>query len=674
MAHDMPLLTDLLVILVSAVPIAFVFQRLRQPVIVGFMITGILIGPYGLGFIRRLDDIEVLAEIGVVLLLFTIGLEFSMRRIIDLKRFVSIGGSAQVAATVVAAAAVTAALGLPLNQAIFVGFLIALSSTAIVLKTYMDRAEVDSPHGRASVGILLLQDLVIVPMMLLVPILSGKEGASVGRIALTLATAAAAVAIIVFTARKLVPFVLSHVVRLRSPEVFVIFVVVICLGTSLLTAQFGLSLALGAFIAGIVLSESEYSHQIVADILPFRDVFNSIFFISIGMLLSISALTANLGIVIGAVVALTIGKALIVIGVVRALGLSLRVATLTGLGLAQIGEFSFILAKQGIEAQLLGDNGYQVFLGAAIISMIATPFLIKAAPRLAFLVQSVEPETSIVTNVGEKVRDHVVIIGFGLNGRNVAKVLRASGIAYRIIELNADAVRAARDEGEPISYGDSTRREVLHQAGVERARVLVIAISDPTASRHIVNLARQMHPGLRIVIRTRYMSELDDLYRLGADQVIPEEFETSLEIFARVLEEYGIPRIKIRRQKDVFRREGYRALRSASMPATDLGSLTEILEATVTETLTIDASSPAMHMSIGELNVRKRTGATVIAVSRDRETEVNPAPTFRFAIGDALVLLGSPADIDAAVEILVGREEPEPSQNSRNQNFSRDEP
>ncbi len=645
MAHDMPLLTDLLVILVSAVPIAFVFQRLRQPVIVGFMITGILIGPYGLGFIRRLDDIEVLAEIGVVLLLFTIGLEFSMRRIIDLKRFVSIGGSAQVAATVVAAAAVTAALGLPLNQAIFVGFLIALSSTAIVLKTYMDRAEVDSPHGRASVGILLLQDLVIVPMMLLVPILSGKEGASVGRIALTLATAAAAVAIIVFTARKLVPFVLSHVVRLRSPEVFVIFVVVICLGTSLLTAQFGLSLALGAFIAGIVLSESEYSHQIVADILPFRDVFNSIFFISIGMLLSISALTANLGIVIGAVVALTIGR-----------------------------EFSFILAKQGIEAQLLGDNGYQVFLGAAIISMIATPFLIKAAPRLAFLVQSVEPETSIVTNVGEKVRDHVVIIGFGLNGRNVAKVLRASGIAYRIIELNADAVRAARDEGEPISYGDSTRREVLHQAGVERARVLVIAISDPTASRHIVNLARQMHPGLRIVIRTRYMSELDDLYRLGADQVIPEEFETSLEIFARVLEEYGIPRIKIRRQKDVFRREGYRALRSASMPATDLGSLTEILEATVTETLTIDASSPAMHMSIGELNVRKRTGATVIAVSRDRETEVNPAPTFRFAIGDALVLLGSPADIDAAVEILVGREEPEPSQNSRNQNFSRDEP
>ncbi len=674
MAHDMPLLTDLLVILVSAIPIAFVFQRLRQPVIVGFMITGILIGPYGLGFIRRLDDIEVLAEIGVVLLLFTIGLEFSMRRIIDLKRFVSVGGSAQVAATVVATAAITAALGLPLNQAIFVGFLIALSSTAIVLKTYMDRAEVDSPHGRASVGILLLQDLVIVPMMLLVPILSGKEGASVGRIALTLATAAAAVAIIVFTARTLVPYLLSHVVRLRSPEVFVIFVVVICLGTSLLTAHFGLSLALGAFIAGIVLSESEYSHQIVADILPFRDVFNSIFFISIGMLLSLSALAENFGVVIGTVVALTIGKALIVVGVVRAMGLSLRVATLTGLGLAQIGEFSFILAKQGVEEQLLGVAGYQVFLGAAIISMIATPFLIKAAPRLAFLVQSVEPETSIVTNVGEKVRDHVVIIGFGLNGRNVAKVLRASGIAYRIIELNAEAVREARAEGEPISYGDSTRREVLHQAGVERARVLVIAISDPTASRHIVNLARQMHPGLRIVIRTRYMSELDDLYRLGADQVIPEEFETSLEIFARVLEEYGIPRIKIRRQKDVFRREGYRALRSASTPATDLGSLTEILEATVTETLTIDAASPAVHMSIGELNVRKRTGATVIAVSRDRETEVNPAPTFRFAIGDALVLLGSPADIDAAIEILVGRDEPELSQNSRNQNFSRDEP
>jgi CPA2 family monovalent cation:H+ antiporter-2 len=389
MPHSFPVFQDLLTLLLASVPIAFLFHRLRLPTIVGFMITGVVIGPYAFGLISDVHAIELMAEIGVALLLFTIGLEFSLHRILEMKRLVLFGGGLQVVITVLLATLIAYGRGRPVNQAVFFGFLIALSSTAIVLKTYIDRAEIDAPHGRAGVGILLFQDLSIVPMMLMIPVLSGRDGSSPSRIVMTLATALAAIGLIILATRKFVPFLLQHIVRLRSPEVFIISVVLLCLGTSWLTAQFGLSLALGAFIAGMMLSETEYSHQIIADILPFRDVFNSLFFISIGMLLSVSALVSNIGGVLLLVAGLIIAKALIVLIVVRFLGHSLRISTMTGLGLAQIGEFSFVLAKMGGPEGLLPDADYQQFLAASILSMIATPFLIKLAPRLGYSLQSV---------------------------------------------------------------------------------------------------------------------------------------------------------------------------------------------------------------------------------------------------------------------------------------------
>jgi CPA2 family monovalent cation:H+ antiporter-2 len=309
----MPLLNDLLVLLVASIPIAFISSRLRLPTIVGFMITGVIIGPYGLALIKEVEAVEALAEIGVVLLLFAIGLEFSLRRILEMKRLVFGAGGLQVLLTSLVAMVVIYELGRRFGEAVFFGFLLALSSTAIVLKTYMDRAELDTLHGRAGVGILLFQDLCVVPMMLMTPILSGREGSSAGAVILRLSLAFAAIAAIIFTARIVIPRMLFHIVRLRSPEVFIIFVVLVSLGTAWLTSQFGLSLALGAFIAGLVLSESEYSHQIVAEILPFRDVFNSVFFVSIGMLLSVSFLTTNLVMVLAWVAALIMAKALIVI-------------------------------------------------------------------------------------------------------------------------------------------------------------------------------------------------------------------------------------------------------------------------------------------------------------------------------------------------------------------------
>ncbi|HYO64018.1 MAG TPA: cation:proton antiporter [Pyrinomonadaceae bacterium] len=663
MPHELPLLGDLLVLLLASVPIAFLFNRLRLPTIVGFMITGVVIGPYGLGLIRDVHAIEVLAEIGVVLLLFTIGLEFSLRRIIEMKRLVLLGGGAQVALTTLLVTAVAYLWGRPVNQAVFFGFLFALSSTAIVLKSYIDRAEVDAPHGRAGVGILLFQDLSIVLMMLLVPVLGGREGTSATRVVITLGAALAAVAAVILAARKAVPFLLHHIVRLRSPDLFIIFVVLMSLGTAWVTSQFGLSLALGAFIAGMVLSESEYSHQIVADILPFRDVFNSVFFVSIGMLLSVGALAADLPVVLAWVGALVVGKALLVLAVVRLLGYSVRVATLAGLGLAQVGEFSFILSKAGLPHGLLSESDYQRFLAASILSMIATPFLIKAAPRVGYLAQSflsprslLEPTVTGFRPEEPDLSGHVVIIGYGLNGRNLARVLRKVGVPYLVLELNAQVVQEASAWGERIVYGDATRKEVLHHVGLERARLLVVAVSDPVATRHAIWLARRMNPDIHAIVRTRYMSELQDLLRLGANDVIPEEFETSIEIFSRVLREYGIARDIIRRRVDEIRSEGYEMLRVSSLPRVEARDIARALSAASTETLFVEPDSPAVGKTIGDLQLRSRTGATVIAVVHGGRTEINPGPGRKLHAEDVLVLLGSPGQIEAATSQLTSPE------------------
>lgn len=661
MPHSHPLLQDLLVLLLASVPIAFIFHRLRLPTIVGFMITGVLIGPHGLGLIADVQAIEVLAEIGVALLLFTIGLEFSLRHMLEMRRLVLLGGSLQVVLTTLLVSGVAYLLDRPINEAIFFGFLFALSSTAIVLKSYIDRAEIDAPHGRAGVGILLFQDLSIVPMMLMLPILSGHQGTSAAKITLTLGVAVAAIAIIIFTARTVVPYLLYHIVRLRSPEVFIISVVLLSLGTSWVTSQVGLSLALGAFIAGIVLSESEYSHQIVADILPFRDVFNSVFFISIGMLLSVSALVGDISTVLAWVGALILGKALIVLAVVRLLGYSLRVSTMTALGLAQVGEFSFILAKAGLPEGLLSESDYQRFLAASILSMIATPLLIKAAPRIGYALQSafapgslLEPTVSGFDPQEPDLRGHVIIVGYGLNGRNLAKVLRRTGVPYLVMELNAEAVREATAQGERIIYGDATRKEVLHHIRLEHARILVLAISDPVASRHTVRLARQMNPAIHIIVRTRYMTEVPDLRELGADDVIPEEFETSIEIFSRVLREYGIARHVIQRQVAAIRSEGYQMLRMPSLPIVDMREIAEALESASTETLFVEADSIAVGKTIGELKLREKTGVTIIVLTREGQTDINPGPETRIQAEDVLVLLGGAEQIDRAIEEING--------------------
>lgn len=657
MPHELPIFTDLLLLLLAAIPIAFVCQRLRLPVIVGFMVTGIVIGPSALGLIKDHKAIEFLAEIGVALLLFTIGLEFSLRRLLEMKRLVLGGGGLQVVLTILATLAIAVAWGRSLNQSLFFGFLVTLSSTAIVLKSYQERQEIDTLHGKAGVGILLFQDLCLVPMMLLTPILSGREGSSLTNVALKLGTALAVVAGIIFTARTLVPYLLYHIVRLRSPEIFIGFVVLVSLGTAWLTSHFGLSMALGAFIAGLVLSESEYSHQIVSDILPFRDVFNSIFFISIGMLLSLGSLAAHWPFVLFWTLVLLAGKALLIIGVALALGYSLRIAAIIGFGLAQVGEFSFILAKVGEAQGLLSVAENQLFLAAAILTMMLTPFVISAAPRLGLALQTRWKGPSPVASESEEasapsLTQHVIVIGYGMNGRNLTKVLHHVNIPFVVLELNAETVRTARAQGVPIHYGDAGRREVLQHLGVQRAAVLVLAISDPLMTRHVTALAHEINPVLKILVRTRYMSEVAELFQLGASEVIPEEFETSVEIFARVLREYGVPRFQIQQETDAIRSEGYQMLRAPSLPLVEQSRLAEAFATTATDNFFISSDSPLVGQTLKALDLRNQAGATVAAYVRHDKLAINPAPDFKIEAEDILILLGHPEQLERALDCL----------------------
>jgi CPA2 family monovalent cation:H+ antiporter-2 len=652
-----------LIILLVSVPVAFACLRLKLPLLVGLMLTGIAIGPYGLGLIKELEAIEILAEIGVMLLLFTIGLEFSLHRLREMKRLILVGGGLQVGLTITATAVAAILFGRQINQAMFFGFLVALSSTAIVLKSYAERNEVDAPHGRAAVGILIFQDISIVLMMLLVPVLGGKDAVSFEAIAAKLGASLLGLIVIVAVAWLLVPLLLKKIVGLKSPEVLLLLVVLVCLGISFVTAQFGLSLALGAFIAGMVLADSDYTHQVTADILPFRDVFNSIFFVSIGMLLSLSALVENLSTVLLWVLLLVAGKALIVWSVIQLLGFPQRMAAMSALGLAQIGEFSFVLAKAGRSADLLPDADYQSFLGASIISMIATPFMIAAAPHFGYFVQSIVPdkksakdtieleEEMHITSTGG-LNNHVIIVGYGLNGRNLARVLRAVAVSYTILELNAEVVREAKEKGEKINFGDATRREVLHHAHIEKANALVLAMSDPQAARRTVRQARALNEKIYIVVRTRYTSEITELLRFGADEVIPEEFETSIEIFSRVLLRYGIDRHTIENQIERVRRQGYEMLRSPSIQRVEMSNLNAALHAATTENIKLSQDSPVVGKTLGELDLRNATSATLIAVVRGDKTKIGPGASYKLQEDDILILFGKPESIERAIKLL----------------------
>jgi len=655
---EIDFLQELLIVLAVTISIVYLFQKIRVPAIVGFLLAGVIIGPGGFGLIQNVHQVEMLADIGVALLLFTIGVEFSLENILSMQRRIVWAGMLQVFLTILAVWIIAVAFGIAPNVGVFYGFLVTMSSTAIVLRIYNDRGEVNAIHGRLASGTLLFQDLCIVPMMLLVPVLSNTGQGTVLDIVWAVVKSLLALFIIVWTARKLVPRLLHEVALVRNREVFILFVVLVCLGTAWLASMTGLSLALGALIAGLVISESELSHQVIADVLPLRDCFSGIFFISIGMLLDPAMLSHDWVTTTGELLLMVGIKTLVVTVIFWWLYSSLRVGILLGLSLAQIGEFSFILAKAGISQKLLSAAEEQTFLAASILSMIATPFLIQAAPAIA---QRLTGGTPHLPEDGAQDRGpasadgHVIIVGYGLNGQNLARVLRESGIPYRVLELSPELVRAGKIAGEAIDFGDGTRPDILLQAGIQRARVLVIAISDPIATAHTVSQARRLRADVKIIVRTRYVAEIERLYSLGANEVIPEEFETSVEIFARVLHEYHVPRNVIALQVDLIRKEHYGTLRGLRLAGKQLDELSHFLIGATTDVFSVLDDSPVVGQSLRQINLRERTGAMAIAAVRDGKPIHQVGPEFVLQAGDLLVLLGAHKALDDAAQLISPR-------------------
>ena len=656
------LLRESVVLLGSAVAILLIGSRLRIPPLVGLLITGLVIGPSGLGWVSDTEQVEVFAEIGVVLLLFVIGLELSLAQLKELRRVFFVGGGIQAGLTIAAAAGVALALGVGAPRAVFLGCVVALSSTAIVLKLYDDRRETEAPHGRVSLGILLFQDFLIVPMIVIVPVLAGAVPASAGALAIRFGGALLAIGAVFAASLWLAPRLFERIARTRVREAFVLGSLVACLALAWLTHALGFSLALGAFLAGIIVSETEYGHQVVADVAPFRELFASLFFISIGMLVDLSAAWSAAPAVILLALAILVGKALIVAAAVAMVGLPSRTQVLAALGLAQVGEFSFVLMEVGRQYGILGGERYQLLLAAAVVTMIATPLLVRAAPTLADAWERWRPSkpvapTTVGGSKGEPLSDHVMIVGFGVGGRLLARVLQAAGIRYLVLELNAATVRQAGRDGHPMLYGDASRRDVLHAAGIERARVVVFVVSDAAAVRRSVALARESNPGIHIVVRTRRVQEIDELRRLGADDVVAEEFETAIEVFTHVLEHYHVPRNVVRAQIRLLRGEGYEMLRTAATGRSVSEAVLGALEAGTTDVFRIEPGSPAAGKSLRDLDLRNRTGATVLAVVRGEQSHPNPEPTTTLAEGDDLVLVGGHEDIDRAF-VLLGEAEP----------------
>ncbi len=651
--HDLPIIKELVIILIVSVPIIFLFKKINIPSVVGFLIAGIIIGPYGFKLISEINQIEVMAEIGVLLLLFSIGLEISLKQLIEMKKFLLIAGGLQVLITIIISSVIFYLWGIQLNRAVFLGILISLSSTAVVLKLLSDKNELETPHGKISLGILIFQDLAIVPIFLLLPIFNSGDGFSIGGIIFQLFYAFAAVFIIILLAKYLMPKILFQLAKLRMREAFTVGTILLFLGTAYLTHTIGLSFALGAFVAGLILSESEFNHQVVSEIIPLKDVFNSIFFVSVGLLLNINFVITFPLLLLSASLLLIILKSSIITFIVKIIKYPLRVGIITGLGLAQIGEFSFVTAQVGLGLNLIDNEFYNALIACTIFTMVLTPFLQKLGEVIAY--KSVIANEFNLTKVDktlEDLHDHVIIVGFGVNGRNLASVLKEAGIKFIIVELNPETVKNEKRKGEKIIFGDITREEVLRSANIVSASVIVFTIPDSKSIKAGLQHVKKLNSNIYKIVRTRFVGEIEGFNKLGADYVIPEEFETSIEIFRTVLSKYHIPLNVIQQQVNLLRAESYKLMLKEPGEANPFININEILAAGLTETYYVDENNLHIGKSIGELNIRAKTEATIIAIVRENRTITSIVPNERLFAKDTLVITGNHNAVDKAIQLL----------------------
>lgn len=670
--HEFLIIKDIVIILLVSLTIIVLFNKLNIPSIVGFLIAGIIIGPYTFKLIADVKQIDSIAQIGVILLLFTIGLEVSFKQMLRIKKFVFFGGTLQILLTIFISALILVIYGFDISASIFCGMLISLSSTTIILSLLSEANELDSPHGQISLGVTIFQDLMLVPMILLLPIIGQKAAFSFSNLFTQLLFAFGTLTVIFIFAKFLMPRIMLFLAKIKIKEVFTIGILLMLLGSAYLTNLVGLSFALGAFIAGLILSETEFSAQIVSDIIPMKDAFKSIFFVSVGMLFNVHFVFSYPMTIILVTIAIIVVKVLIVVLTVLLLKYPLRIGIQTGFTLTPIGEFSFVLALAGGYYGLLSDDLYNAFLASSIFTMILGPFLFEYAHYLGFKVSEIKTKkkSNLVDTqlhqpqlASEKSKEnlnksksnlsnHVIIVGYGLNGKNLARVLKETGIKYVIVELNPDLIREAASKGENYVYGDCVKEEILEKTNIHHAAVIVFAISDPLSSKRGLQIAKRLNPHIYAIVRTRYISEIQSLLALGADEVIPEEFETSLQIFSKVLRRFHIPLNVIMKQVSILRGESYSMMTKEELTIHPLVNLEEILAEGLTDTFFVDNENKFIGKSLSEINLRAITSATIIAIVRNGTTITNPSGSEVLQLHDTLVITGTHQAVDDAFDYL----------------------
>jgi len=654
---ELSLLKDIVVIFALSTGVNIIFTRLKIPTIVGYLMTGIIAGPYLLSLIDSKHEIELMAEIGVALLLFTVGLEFSLKHLLKIRKIVFAGGFLQVALTAGIFYLLASLFNINWKISIFMGFLAALSSSALVLKLLQERSELSSNYGRTVLGILIFQDILLVPLLLFANIL-GNDAVNLSKEMLSLLVKAFAIIALVYIGNKwLLPKLLHLIAMAKNQELFMMSIFLICFSIALLTASLGMSLAFGAFLAGLMISESEYSYNVFGNLIPVKDTFTSFFFVSIGMLLDISFVTDNYLLVLSSVVLVILLKSIIAGGVGFILGHTLRGTVLVGFALSQVGEFSFILAKIGFNSNILPNFYYQLFLSVAVITMGLTPFLMKYSnavgnaflklPLPDFLVHGLFPLKEIEIPY---MKNHLVIIGKDPSALKLSGMSKKYEQKHVAVIFDPAIAREKMKAGDIVIYGDAVNEPILHKAQVEVADIVVVSVGDLIPAMAIIEKVRKLNKNAYILVRAKYIRNVEQLYKMGADQVLPEKLEIAIDLFNRILIKRTLPRKEISRILTQLRNihlGEFMKKDTVNQPSI----FDEFLQINISA-ITVEPHSGAEGKSIKQLDLRKKSGVTVLALKKGNEVIEHPTPETILETNDIAFIIGEPKHINLASEIF----------------------
>lgn len=643
----MGIAADIAIIVVAGLIGGLIAQQLKQPLILGYILAGIMVGPFTGGVtVVNIHDIELLAEIGVALLLFALGLEFSLKELKPVRHIALIGTPIQVLLTMALGYGIGQLFGWSWLDSLWFGGMIALSSTMVLLKTLMNQGRLGTLSSRVMIGMLIVQDLAVVPLMIILPQLSDLS-AGLPILGWAALKAALFLFLMIFVGTRVIPRLMAYIAAWNSRELFLLAITAIGLGVGYGTYLFGLSFAFGAFVAGMVLSESDYGHQALSDIIPLRDLFGLLFFVSVGMLLDPGFLLANWVTVSLSVLLVAVGKGLIFGTLSSIFGYGNVVPLAVSLGLFQVGEFAFVLARVGVSTNSISENLYALTLATAIVTMILTPAVSGlTAPLYAIRKRWYQREPLQSINLPETgLRDHVVITGGGRVGQYVARVLQRFELAFVIIELDYRRVEQAKAAGFPVIYGDASQEIVLEAARIQEARLILITTPVIIVTRTIVDQIRHLNPAVHIVARAEGIEQMQTLHDYGVHEVVQPEFEAGLEITRQALLHLNIPAPDIQRFTDGIRRELYAPIYQTHHEYQTLAQLQNVAHLLELNWIKLPAESPLVGKTIQELQIRSQYGVSVVGVLDNGDLHPNPNAGYRFAGGDLVGVMGNPEQL-----------------------------